>query len=253
MKQYQTILISLLLLTACSPKYITKTIKVPPSTKEDKACFSSCNKKYETGKREFIQKCQNEIVECTSKVKNRVTANFSLYEKKYRKELVNYKRNMISYREKLDSYRDIKSELREEYNNAMDKYYDKKHEYRKKLSEYEDWKQKKDEYQINRRKCHLSSKNKNACQKVKEYEDKHRFTSYFDRPKKPIMPTKPHKPIHISKPIKPLRPSKPILSNIIKEERAKCKSSCNYPLENSCFKSCGGVIKYKKVCVEHCE
>ena len=264
MKKYQITIISLLLLTACTPKYITKTTKVPPSTKEDKACFSSCNMKYEEGKKLFIQKCQEKVKACAVETERRVTANFYKYQEKYQQDLLSYKRKLISYnnsmilyRDKLDRYRDEKSKLREEYDDAMDEYYDAKRDYRDKLSKYEDWKREKEENEANKRACHSSSKNKYSCQKVREYEDKYRFRFSSNIPKKPSYePHKPHKAHTVSKPrkpMKPLMPTEPVLFNIIGKEKNKCASSCTYSLENSCFSSCGGIIKHEQVCVEHCE
>lgn len=264
MKKYQIKMILLLLLTACSPKYITKTTKIPPSTKEEKACFSSCNQKYTVDKKVFIQKCQDKVKACYIETERRVRANFYLYKKKYKedllrykKELLQYQNSMILYREELESYRDKKSKLREDYNDAMDDYYDKKRDYRNKLSKYEDWKREKDENEANKRECNASSKNKYSCQKVREYADKYRFISYFNIPKKPnYEPHRPHKPQTIPKPRKPrkpLMPTKPILFNIIEKEKNECRSTCSYPLVNNCFSSCGGIIKYEQVCVENCD
>jgi len=258
------LLLSIVLLTGCSPKYITKTTKIPPSTKEGKACFKSCNQKYNSDKQAFIQKCQDKVRACAIETERRVTANFYKYKEQYQKDLLTYKRalvdyenSMIVYREKMDDYRDRQSELREEYDNTMDEYYDKKRDYREQLSKYEEWQEERDENEANKIACHASPPNKYACQKVKLYEDKYRFSFSSDRPKKPRdEPSRPHKKKSLSKPIKPLKPlmpTEPVLSHIIGKEKDKCASSCEYPLENSCFSSCGGVIKHEKICVENCE
>jgi hypothetical protein len=264
MQKYQITIVLLLLLTACSPKYITKTTKKPPSTKEEKACFSSCNQKYEEGKKLFVKKCQEKVKTCAVETERRVTADFYKYEAQYQQDLLTYKRalvsyknSMISYRDRLDAYIDEKAKLREEYDNAMDEYYDNKRDYREQLSKYEEWKQEKDENEANKRACHSSPSNKYSCQRVREYEDKYRFTFSSDIPKKPnYEPRRPYKSKSLSKPRKPSEPlmaREPVLFNIIGKEKNKCTSSCIYSLENSCFSSCGGTIKYEQVCVENCD
>ena len=265
MQIYKILIIILLLgLTACSPKYITKTTKIPPSTKEGKACFKNCNQKYDSDKRAFIQDCQDKVKMCAIETERRVTANFYKYKEQYQKDLLTYKRalvdydnSMIVYREKIDDYRDKKAELQDKYNEKMDDYYDEKRNYNDKLDRYNDWKKEKDENEANKKACNSSPKSNYSCQKVREYENKYRFSFSSDIPKKPkYEPRRPHhnksltKPI---KPVKPLMPTEPVLSHIIGKEKNKCASSCKYPLENSCFASCGGVIKHEKICVEHCE
>jgi hypothetical protein len=250
----------ILLLTSCSPKYITKTTKISPSPK----CFKSCNQKYEIDKKVFIQKCQDKVKVCAVETERRVTADFYKYKIKYQKDLLSYKRELVSYQnsmilygEKFDAYRDRKSKLREEYEDAMDEYYDEKRDYRDKLSVYENWKREKDENEANKRACSSSSKNKYSCQKVREYESKYRFTFSSDIPEQPrYEPRRPHKCNVVSKPekpLKPLMPIEPILLTIIGKEKEKCASSCAYPLENSCFSSCGGSVKYEQVCIENCK
>ena len=258
------LLLSIILLTGCSPKYIIKTTKLPPSTKEGKVCFKSCNQTYESDKQAFIQKCQNKIKVCAVETESRVTANFYKYKQKYqedlsryKKELVHYQNSMILYREKMDNYRDKKSELRDKYNEKMDDYYDEKRDYSDKLDKYNAWKREKDENEEDKIACSSSSNGDYACKKVREYEAKYRFLFSSDIPKKPrYEPKRPRHNKSLSKPIKPVKPlipTEPVLSLIIEKEKNKCASSCEYPLENSCFSSCGGTIKHEKVCVENCK
>ena len=139
----------------------------------------------------------------------------------------------------------------------MDEYYEKKEEYNEKKEKYEAYEKEKREYERYKRVCRKSLKNKYACEKVEEYEDKYRFVSYFDRPKKPSLfkPRRPKRPKSLPKPkrpIKPTTPLKPVLSEVIAKEQSTCSQNCSYPLENSCFSLCGGSIKHEKVCIENC-
>jgi len=112
------------------------------------------------------------IKACKVETEKRVTANFYKYKAQYQQDLLSYKRGLVSYKNSMISYRDEKAKFREEYDNAMDEYYDKKRDYREQLSKCEEWKQEKNENEVNKRACQASVKNKYSCQKVKEYEDK---------------------------------------------------------------------------------
>jgi hypothetical protein len=265
MKRKIHLIILLLLITACNdPKYTVKTTKIIPSTKEAKECMSSCNQKYEKGKKEYITKCKERVIKCQALAKERVSANFAKYQQAYRDDLCQYKERMISYhnefiqyQEELEDYIERKDELRERYNEAMDKYYEKKDRYKEELEKYQEWEQEKRENEKYKRACNSSSKNRFACQKVDEYERKHRFDFASNRPKKPRYKlTRPTRVKHIPKPQRPTKPTaplQPVLSKVIATEQMMCNNNCTYELENNCFPLCGGSVKYEKICIENCE
>lgn len=265
MRKINYLIVPILLLTACNtPKYTTKTTKILPSTKEAKECMSSCNKKYEKGKQEYVDKCRKKVKDCMVSTKQRVTSNFSLYEKRYeddmtryRRDLIVYKNDMILYRDKFEKYNDRKYEERERYEEAMDRYYDDKSKYKEKMDKYQEFQKEKRENDENKRACSRSSKNHSACDKAESYRQKYMFVSSFDYPKKPIYePRRPKRPKGDNKPIKPSRPLmplKPLLSDVIVTEQGGCYDSCSYLLENGCFSLCGGTTKYEKICIENCE
>ena len=102
MKKIIYILIPLLLLTSCNspkpkkPKYVTKIIKVMDS-KEIKDCIYKCSAKH------YMEKKS-----CMALTKDRVTKNFSFYEKRYQQHIEKYQELMKRYEKEYEEYEDKK-------------------------------------------------------------------------------------------------------------------------------------------------
>ncbi|CAA6820079.1 MAG: Unknown protein [uncultured Sulfurovum sp.] len=55
-------------------------------------------------------------------------------------------------------------------------------------------------------------------------------------------------------PIAPKRPIKPTLVSEIKEAQKSCSNNCEcIKSYDNCFSSCGGTLRYEKICVENCK
>lgn len=60
--------------------------------------------------------------------------------------------------------------------------------------------------------------------------------------------------LEYDKPTKPQKPTRPSLASEIQEAQRVCSNNCGCKDEyNSCFSSCGGIVRYEKFCVENCK
>jgi len=59
--------------------------------------------------------------------------------------------------------------------------------------------------------------------------------------------------LDLNRPIRPTKPEKPSLENEIKKFQKNCSRDCGCDKRyDECFTSCGGKVKYEKICVENC-
>jgi len=98
--KYLLIGLASLLITACSPKYIVKTLYTQPTTDEGTVCVKECNIKQETCQIHCNQKRDN----CLKESKKRVKANFPSMLNVYDQKMKQYKKELNRYNRKMDSW-----------------------------------------------------------------------------------------------------------------------------------------------------
>jgi hypothetical protein len=212
--KYLLLLITLIILTACSPKYIIKTHYQHPLTKTGSECIKTCEYK-----RDRCQtSCNNRNNICLDKAKRDAKDNLPNLFADYDMDMVDYQHDMDRYRFELDRWDYQRNLLQREYRISSDGCARLKSIYKKNKSS-------KTEEKKNR-----------LCKKNSQI--KKRFYHYRDD----LKPTEPSKPI------------KPSLSHEIKKFQKNCSQSCSCTKSyDSCFISCGGKLSYQKICVDNCK
>jgi hypothetical protein len=95
--KYLLIALASLLITACSPKYIVKTLYIQPSTEDGKSCVKECSVKQETCQIHCNQKRDN----CLKKTKQEVKAIFPSILNEYDHEIKQYQAELHRYNRKM--------------------------------------------------------------------------------------------------------------------------------------------------------
>jgi len=113
--KYPLIGLVALLLTACSPKYVVKTVYIQPSTKQEKVCVQECNVKRQTCQIHCNQKRDNCLVEAEKKAKESFPSMLDEYDyimhqyereqNRYEVEIASWDRNHHHLEEKFQTYR----------------------------------------------------------------------------------------------------------------------------------------------------
>ena len=149
----QIILLFILLLTACSPRYEIKANYIAPTDAQGKACLQNC-----LTQRKVCQiKCNAKQDECLIKARESAKESFPHTIKAYQEELREYEDELREYHLELDSWK-----RKIEFTNLDLKHY--------------------------RDRCQQN--NKYECNQANEVRDSLRHLEY-DKPTKPQKPTRP--------------------------------------------------------------
>jgi len=193
--------LSALFFTACSPKYVIKTLYTQPTTNQGKTCVKECNVKRKTCQIH----CNQKRDDCLEHAKKRAKANFPSILDEYNHVMYQYEIEINRYDVAISSWNRRHIRLEEQF---------------KTYRELCDKKKNKKSYE---------------CRRARE----------IDRELESVDAVEPKSPP---------RPNKPILSEEIKIAQKSCSNKCGCKDEyNNCFVSCGGVLDYKKICVENCK
>jgi len=204
-----------MLLTACSPRYIVKTHYSKPLNKEGNNCIQRC----EHIRDHCQQNCNHQYNRCQINAKQEAKENFVHVMREYDLDMRDYYHEMDRYHYEFDRWEYNRDRLQDDYRDAQ------RDCARIKSSNY-----KKDHS-----KSDLKKRNY-LCKKSDELDKKLYHHTHSLRPTEPI------------------RPDKPTLSEEIAKFQEQCTRQCGCTKSyDRCFVSCGGKLYYEKICVENCQ
>jgi len=210
------LLISLVILTSCSPRYKVKTHYKQPKTQKGKSCLKSCqHKKYVCQ-----TNCNRKHSNCLEDARMDAKDSYDELSYEYDMEMRDYYHDMDRYRFSLDRWESGRNRLRADYREAS-----------RDCARIKSAKFKKNESKKSKKR-----RRDRLCKKSRQTE-KALHHHIYD-----LKPTQPHRPI------------KPTFSNQLTKFQKRCSQQCGCTkLYDSCFVSCGGTLSYQKICIENCE
>jgi len=203
-----------ILITACSPKYEIKTHYYKPLS----ATGDSCLKKCESKRDQCQQNCDHKYDLCQERAEHSAKNNFPLMMREYDLDMRDYYQQSDRYSSEFNNWETRRDLLQSDYKNAS-----------KDCARIKSHGFKKGDKKIEKKKS--SSCKKSSSIKKKLYQHTHQL-----------------------RPTEPTQPTKPMLSDEISRLQENCSHKCGCTKAyDSCFVSCGGTLKYEKICVENCE
>jgi hypothetical protein len=236
---FQMVFMVLIFLVGCSPKYDIIEIFIPPKTAKEKKCVEVCLRDL----KECNKKCNYKYNQCLKNAHNKAIKIFPKKIKEYDSKMRKY----VMWTVKRNKLKDKKKRLKEDCKREVKNYRDKdicevlKRNY---------------EHICNSSSEIVKSFYTNTCKNLK------RAYSFRCKDKKmPIIRSCIEiknidndniRLMELERPIKP--DNKPTISKLTSQFQKSCNKKCNCSnIYSKCFISCGGTIKYKKVCIENCE